>query len=344
VTMINYVQDKSIDYESVKLLLDKSAKLARFTNDGPVKAELENTLAKILGVGDDKRVVCTSNGTTALHALMFMYGRTQGCGKLNWVTIDYNFPSAVIGGFDTEVIDIELTDTGYAVPCEALSVYDGFILPTLFGTLPDNLDEIISFCKEEGILLILDNASSPINESMSLCSIGDASFGSQHHTKYLGFGEGGFMVMNKDKHSLAESITNFGFHQSREHHRLSSNFKMSDVSAAFILSHINNYDVDAHIEIQKTIVAKLSEIGVSPFAYSEGVVYGNLPIKFKNTTSHLVFRDYGIEANKYYVPLKGLPNSKKLYDCMVNFPLHAKLLDYEIDKIVEQIAYAKNND
>jgi dTDP-4-amino-4,6-dideoxygalactose transaminase len=347
--MINYIQNKSINFSNIEELLKKSAKLNLFTNGGPVKAELEHYLAQLLEVDEDKTIICMSSGTAALHALMFLYEKKYekehgNTHPLRWATISYNFPSAVVNLCNTDIIDIELHKNGYSIPLDDLKAYGGFIFPTLFGALPQNLQECLDFCEEHKIIIILDNASSPLSSfnRTNICNIGTASFGSLHHTKYLGFGEGGFAVVDKDDYLAIEAIANFGFYQNRDYISRASNFKMSDVSAAFILSHIKQYSVEKHLRVQDNLCQKLLEVGIEPFAYDTNIVYGNLPIAFEQPTSHLVFRDYGIEANKYYQPLAATPHSKTLFDRMVNFPLYADLSTYEINKLVSQIAYQKS--
>jgi dTDP-4-amino-4,6-dideoxygalactose transaminase len=338
--MIKYVQDKRIDFKDIEKLLVESAKLSRFTNGGPVKTALEQYLAKFLKLSSDKKVVVTSSGTTALHALMFFYEENVG-KDLQWATISYNFPSAVVNRRKTKIFDILFSNNSYEVRLDdELKTSDGLILPTLFGTKPSNLDECIEFCQANNIILLLDNASSPIN----LSNLDAISFGSLHHTKYLGYGEGGYAIVDKDKYYELDSMTNFGFYQNRKYRIRSSNFKMSDVSAAFILSHIKNYSLRKHLRIQKKFVEKLFQYNILPFNYKNVEVYGNLPIVFKKPVSHLEFRDFGIEANKYYCPLdSSAMSSVKLYERMVNFPLHSELTDYEIDKIVDQIYYKESN-
>ena len=60
-----------------------------------------------------------------------------------------------------------------------------------------------------------------------------------------------------------------------------------------------------------------------------------MPIIFNTDTDISRFRDLGVEANKYYKPLRDFPNSTALYNKLINFPLHCDLMDYEIDYIVK---------
>lgn len=343
--MIRYVQTKSIDFGRVKELLSESVSANIFTNDGPVKRKLENTLHKLFELGPDRRVVCTSSGTSALFIAISLLEK-KACAKLDWVTPSFNFPSATVNRLDTKIKDIGLDN--YSLSKESLyygladQPYSGLIIPTLFGALPD-LTIFEEHCKKHGGYLILDNASSPLSfyKGKRINNYGDVCIGSLHHTKYLGFGEGGYLVVSSEDYALANSLTNFGFLDIRTYKNAATNGKMSDIAAAYALSHVESYDIDKHLKVQAHLVDGITDIpNVEVFNY--GVtddVLGNFPLLFKNPTSHLGFRDVGIEANKYYKPLQDTPNSTWLYERMVNLPLHSDLTDYEVSIMLKKVAY-----
>jgi len=339
--MIRYVQNKPINYARIEQLLDQSRQAGVFTNNGPVKQLLEKKLETLFGLDKSKRVVCTSSGASALYVLMNLFEKKLG-KKLKWVTPAFNFPAATVNRLDTEILDIELE--GYSLPLSCLSDYDGIVITTLFGTLPLHLPKIITYCQNNNKILILDNASSPLTNlnNQNINSLGSAAIGSLHHTKYLGFAEGGFAVIPHDLYNELNALTNFGFNDARKYCNYASNAKMSDVSAAFALSHIESYDIEKHLKIQQTYISEISNLsGVKVFNLSENpqdkVVYGNMPVVFAKPINHLVFRDVGIEANKYYAPLKPLPNSQNLFDRIINFPLYSDLSDYDLDMIFKKI-------
>tara|TARA_R110000824_G_scaffold53249_3_gene147495 strand:+ start:2956 stop:3987 length:1032 start_codon:yes stop_codon:yes gene_type:complete len=336
--MIKYVQEKKIDYPLFEKILSDSSATNQFTNIGPAKIKLEKKLKEILNLPDTKTVVCTANGTLSLHALFFFF---KARGLKRFVTPSYTFPSSIVGGFETEVVDISLENYCFEEEEKIIQENDCIIITNLFGTYPKNLKSILQQCKENNTKVILDNASSPMTniEGENFCSLGDASFGSLHHTKYLGFGEGGFIVIDKEHKEEINRILGFGFTGKtveRISEPYSSNFKFSDVTAAAILQHIINYDLSAHIEKQNLFVEMISDVeGVSIFNYSEGVVYGNMPIVFKDPASTSFFRDNYIEAHKYYYPLRNHKNSLFLYERIINLPLYSTLNDFEIEKIVK---------
>lgn len=335
--MIGYIDKKNINYKRIKELLSISAKINHFSNSGPLKKLLESKLESIIGINLKKKVICFNNGTSALHALM-MYFTKKGVKK--WVTPAFTFPSVVVGGaFDVDILDINPNTITLPLDETALEKYDGVIITNVFGC-DVGVENWHEFCKKQNKVLIFDNASSPLTKTnnINVCNFGDASFGSLHHTKYLGFGEGGFAIVNEDLYNDLEAISNFGFLHSRTHENLSSNFKISDISAAFIIQHLENYNIEHHINIQNELINGISEINnVYPLLYNSETVYGNLPIVFSSKIDNVYFQNSNIVTQKYYKPLKNLPNSIDLYDRIVNFPLYENLTNTNIKTIIKSI-------
>jgi len=337
--MINYIQAKHPNFKNIEKLLTDSKETNTYTNNGPVKRQLDKRLFSLFELPPDKSVICTNSGTSALFILISFYEKKKG-KAIKWVTPSFNFPAAIVNKLNTNVIDITIEENSYSIPASEIEPYEGLILPTLFGTLPKNIQEIITFCKSQSKLLILDNASSPLSkfEGKNINNFGDGCIGSLHHTKYLGYGEGGFIVIDKKYEREINALSNFGFLGNRDYSIYATNGKMSDIAAAFILSHINSYDLGQHLSIQKRFIKVIDHIdGVNVFAKSKDLIYGNLALFFEKEISHLSFRDIGIEANKYYKPLQPFSNSIFLYNRLVNLPLHSMLTDYEIEKMLQKI-------
>lgn len=336
--MISYIENKEISFESIERILHKSKTLNHYSNNGPAKIALEKKIESILEIDQSKRVICVNNGTAALHAIM-MACKQNSITK--FITPAFTFPSVCVGdlGVELDILDIDLNT--YTLPFDKTILLrcDAIVITNLFGTYSD-ISQWENFCRSNNKILIFDNASSPASKcnGVNICNFGDYSFGSLHHTKYLGFGEGGFIVAPAKEYNNINSILNFGYYDSREHKALSSNFKMSDISAAFILQHIENYNLDKHKENQNYLINKLKENkNIELFNYSPGVVYGNLPILFNDNADPTYFRVTQIEANKYYKPLIDLENSNAIYDRIINFPLYASLNKDEMDTIIESI-------
>jgi dTDP-4-amino-4,6-dideoxygalactose transaminase len=336
--LINYIKNKKPNYQNIQNILSSSEEKNHFTNNGPAKIKLEKYLHSFLKIDSDKKVLCVSNGTLALHAINF-YFKIKNNDNIRWLTPAYTFPSCVIGGMETRVLDINLDDYSLnKVEVEKQKNYDGIIITNLFGTYPD-IGYWDKFCKDNNKILILDNASSPLSEynNKNISNYGNFSFGSLHHTKIIGFGEGGFIVCPNEDYELLNSIVTFGFQGDRIYNKNSSNYKMSDVQAAFILDHLNNFNLQKHLSVQNIFLNEINFTGVKIFNKKDGVVYGNLPILFDKPVNNLIFKDLGIDAYKYYLPLNPLQNSSYLYERMVNFPLNENLQDEEIDIIIKAI-------
>ena len=75
------------------------------------------------------------------------------------------------------------------------------------------------------------------------CNLGNASFISLHHTKPLGFGEGGLAIVDKHLEEQVRIACNFGF-VDRKFNERGSNFKISEISAAAILQYWDTFNID----------------------------------------------------------------------------------------------------
>jgi len=254
--------------------------------------------------------------------------------KLNkWVIPAYTFPSAIVGNiFDVTIKDINIDS--YTLDLEKIKGFDGVIITNLFGTY-SNIEETIAFCKDNNIKLVFDNAASPLSKykGVNICNFGDYIIGSLHHTKFLGYGEGGFVVCDKSEYNIINSLSNFGYPDYLTNMEFSSNFKMSDITAAFILTYINNFNINKYIRIQNELINKIGKENI--FNYNKEVVYNSLPVLLKNPVDTQYFMENGIIANKYYKPLSNTAyNSHYIYERIINLPLHKNLSKKHIDKIV----------
>ena len=336
---INYLPQKKASQDDVSRYLDISSSLNWYTNNGPVKKILESQLADLLKLDADKSVICTNSGTSALHTIM-LYCKNK-LGANTWVTPSFTFPSVVMAtGMDVTVMDIDPLTKTLPLNESLLNPFDGIILTNLFGSFVD-INNWVSFCKKMDKVLIFDNASSPLStyQSKTLCNFGTFSFGSLHHTKYLGFGEGGYIVAPKEIKEDIQPVTNFGFHGSRKFHPLSSNFKMSDIAASYILAHIKSLNLKKYIDIQQHFIDNVLTVpNIELFNYQPTIVYNNLPILFESPITEDVFFETGISVGKYYYPLNdNHPHSNDLYQRIINFPLHSDLTLSDIDHIVSAI-------
>lgn len=330
--MISYIQKKPINYQRIEQLLRISEEKSHFTNNGPVKRLLEEKIAELIELPPEKKVLCVANGTAAFHALVMFYETKLG-RKLSWISPSFTFATCITNDTDMTLCDIDRWTLTFAENQQIEQ--DGMVVTNLFGSR-----RIFDETNYSDKIVIFDNASSFMSKynGKNINLYGDAAFSSLHHTKTLGFGEGGFIVLNAEDYDEVQAICGFGFKGHRIARASSSNFKMSDPMAAFILQHIEGYNLARHYEIQDICKQLIDlEDHCVLMGWHEGIFYGNLPVIFDKPVDVQFFRDRGIEANKYYGPLQNDPNSNELYDHIINFPLHCDLTDEEVMYIISVI-------
>src|SRR5579864_7483417 len=182
--IIDYVQKKIPNFEEIQNILQPSINTNYWSNNGPVKSQLESYLHKYLDLNDTKCVIAVSNATVGLHLLMMYYEYIHNT-ELKWISPSYTFPSVVVNNVkNVKLQDIDL-DT-YTINSDTLTEdFDGVIITNLFGTYPNNISHWIKFCSENNKILIFDNASSPLSRinDVNICNFGDSSIISFHPTK-----------------------------------------------------------------------------------------------------------------------------------------------------------------
>ena len=241
--MNNFILKKSFNLEAFDSYLKAARDTNQFTNYGMAVQLLEQRARVLLKIDDSKAIIATNNGSTALHAIIYAMSR-QDNKSYRVATQDFTFPcnsQGPAGGpivVDVDAnIQIDLND-------QYLSQYaDMVIVTNCFGHL-QNLDYILENTK--GKKVIFDNAASPYSfwRGTNSCNLGSASFISLHHTKPLGFGEGGLVIIDKEYEESVRIACNFGLVNGAFNER-GGNFKMSELAAAGILQWWDSFDIDS---------------------------------------------------------------------------------------------------
>ena len=360
--IVNFIQNKSVNYSRIEELLENhSRKNNLWTNNGPVKALLEDKLKKLIlntfrrGVENsgfwDKReqnikVLAVSSGTAAYQTILMYYYIHHGIKK--WLTPAYTFPTAnclPIQNITVDVCDINFETFTIDVDEQKLDDCEGVLITNLFGKKVDVPEEITN-----SKVVIYDNSASL--QTIDGFNSSELSFGSLHHTKPLGFGEGGYICINSENceeiYEKLKEITNFGFNFDRISKPYTSNFKMSELSASGILQFIEEYDFSRRQQISNSFLSCV-EIKDLYRNFDSNFLHINtlncLPLIFDDYVEIEPFRLYGIEANKYYKPLQHenrfFSNSNLLFNRIINLPFHAGLTDFQIEVIVNFIKSEK---
>lgn len=312
-----WVVQKPIESKRALELLQKSVKSKQFTNGGPVKHELESFLHGLLRLDKDHRVQMAASGTAALHALVGAYNILHK-KRLRWVTQAFTFPSSLLGPCKGSLIvdnDPDYLGPSLSALEEKKNEFDGVIVTNVFGTLV-NVAVYEEWCKANRKILLFDNAATPLSfiEGSNTCNRGDGAIISFHETKALGRGEGGCICIPNKLYELVVRACNFGFEYGqavRRCHCEASNWRMSDIAAAFLyarlelidsttISHAFLLDQIAHQEIAKSRHLKT----FCPPRKGEERFISCLCILTPIHVDLEEFHDYSsIEAKRYYVPL-----------------------------------------
>jgi dTDP-4-amino-4,6-dideoxygalactose transaminase len=339
--MIKFVNKKAPDHDRVRELLQLSQQTGQYTNEGPVKSLLEKKLHSLLEIEEDKAVYCCNSGTSAIYISMYLAEKSMG-RRMKWCVPSFTFPSCINGQmFDVDVLDVDPC-TG-TLRTEQCLDYDGIVLTNLFGTVV-NIEDWESFAKSKGKRLIFDNAASALTKYMgsNVCNYGDYSIGSLHHTKYLGFGEGGFLVLPQEEYTSAQRISAFGFgtyeEDFRRAHIYASNFKMPDPTAAYILQHIESFSIQDYVKLQDLVIERLESAGFSIFYGCDraktDIVFANAPCLLDKETCMDDLANLSVELKKYYYPLfPANKNAFQLYNKIINVPF-----DEDIDLLLRVLA------
>jgi dTDP-4-amino-4,6-dideoxygalactose transaminase len=344
--MINWVPNKQINHDRVKEILQKSITTNQFTNGGPAVDLLEKTIRNILKIDNNKSIICVSNGTVALWAAVAaieLYNNKD----LQFCTQSFTFPASA-QAYLNNVIIVDIDNNGgidlNQIDC---SKCDGIIVTNVFGNVVD-ISKYEKWSIENNKYLIFDNAatSNTFYKGKNSCNYGTASTLSFHHTKPIGFGEGGCIIIDKEYERSLRNILNFGIDNSSplgKWHRKGGNYKMSDIQAAYILQYLDGFDAI----LQKTTdlyeyfldkIAPLSSIKTFP-NFSDGTPFVSCISIFSENSNEIIkeLLNHNIYCRKYYNPLIASSVATKFYDNIICISLTVDMNIEDIDKIVHLI-------
>ena len=347
--IINWISKKKINKSIVNNLLEKNLSSNQFTNYGPNVKLLENIIKDILDIDDNKDVIVVSNGSVALHSLISSinyYNKKE----LIWATQSFTFPPSAQGSLKHSIIlDI---DEDNSLSLEELEKYetqnnikiDGIIVTNIFGYL-SNISKYEEYCKINNKILIFDNAASSysIYNSKTCCNYGTGCIISFHHTKPIGFGEGGAIIVDKKYSDIIKKLNNFGINlQDKYFDRIGNNYKMSEIAAIYIIQYLDNFEKIKikHIKLYKYFIKHISKFKnfelIKDYSDNNNSLISCFCIKYiKGNSDDIIkkFLENKINSRKYYYPLENTKNSVKLFDNIFCLPCniditYKKINDY----------------
>lgn len=351
---------------------------------GPKITELEERLCKLTGA---RYAVVCSNGTAALHIACKAAGVGVGDEVITTpITFAASANCALYCGAKPVFADInpKTYNIDPASVKEHMTDATRAVVAVDYTGQAVELDPLLTLCKEQSaqtgkkVYLIEDGAHSigTLYKGKGVGSIADMTTFSFHPVKTVTGGEGGAVLTNSkelyDKLVLyrAHGITRvpeFMEHTPDgpwyyEQVALSTNYRMTDIQAALILSQLDKLPMFS--KRRKEIVARYNE------AFSKiPELFVQQEIPESDTTRHLYilricpeklnidragfFAAMGAEninCNVHYIPVyyhpyyehlgyrRGLcPNAEKLYDEIMSLPLYYGLTDQDVDDVIHAV-------
>lgn len=342
---ITWLNRKQIHTDRVEKYLSASLERNQFTNGGPCVKLLESRVRELLNIDAGKAVIVVNNGASALHAIAS--GLQIALNRnLKWATSSFTFPASAQGSLQGSfIVDID-ESAGPDISLLPENI-DGLIVTNVLGHVGD-LQKYQDWAEKNGKFLVLDNAacSSSFYRGTNTVNIGVASIISFHHTKPIGFGEGGAVIIDSQYEQAIRNVINFGYDMVKLNQIWlpeGSNFKMSDVAAAYILQYFDDFDTikQKHQELYQYFSNRVSQLnnGVKLFPnFSENTPFvSSLVVVFPTTIVLDRLSSFNIEVKKYYKPLLLEGNALDLYSRIACFPCHIGMSVDDVDRVVSAI-------
>ncbi len=346
---ISWVNKKTINIEKINEKINSCIKSKHMTNNGINVKQTQENIKQLFNLNINKEVLMVCNGAMGINALIGGFN-IHFNKKLKWVVQSFTFPCSVQGMLmDSIVIDI---DDNMGPSIEQLEQrkdeYDGILVTNCFGC-SSNIYLYEKFCKDNNKLLLFDNAASSMtfyNNSNHL-NYGNGCMVSCHHTKPIGFGEGGFIVFDQEYLDAMKKSICFGFTETdrMQYNINASNYKMSEIACIYLADYLNNIEsiYNHHTELIKYFIEKMDKnMLYKNYAEYDKSLMACIPIIFESKEiadeKYKLFIENKIEAKKYYFPLDhGCKNSIDIFNRIVCLPLNMDVTKEIIYKYVKYI-------
>lgn len=269
-----------IDDEDIQMVI--STLRSPFLTQGPKIKEFEDEVARFTGA---KYAVAFCNGTAALHGAVFAAGITKGdevittpmtfaasanCVRYCGGTVVFADIVPKTCNIDINQIKKKRTDRTRA------------IIPVDYTGQPADLDELMDFAREYGLIVIEDAAHSlgATYKGKKVGSIADMTMFSFHPVKHITTGEGGIITTNseeffkrlilfrshgitRDRNMLKNQAEGPWYNEMLD---LGYNYRITDLQAALGISQLSK--IESFLKRRRTIAQRYNEA----FTGIDGVV------------------------------------------------------------------------
>jgi dTDP-4-amino-4,6-dideoxygalactose transaminase len=348
---ISWVCKKNINFDQINLKINDCIETKHFTNNGKNVLELRKKIKTLFKINDNKEVLMVCNGAMGINTLISGLN-IHFNKKLRWVVQSFTFPCSVQGSLmDSIVLDID-ENMGPDINKlhEIINDYDGILITNCFGC-STNIKLYEDFCAKNNKMLLFDNAATSMTyyDNQNILNYGNGCMVSLHHTKPIGFGEGGFIIFDKNLLDAMEKTICFGYTATNklEFNENASNYKMSELAAIYICDYVENVNkiYDHHTKMISYFQIKLKEFNLDTkvklfptFSNYNEALCPTIPILFNEEPDINIFLNNNIEAKKYYYPLdKNALLSVKLFTNIICLPLNLDIDELVIDRYINII-------
>ena len=330
--MIKFCSPVIPDMDRVAFYLKESFEKKHLSNFGPAYQLLVQKLKEELELSEDRDILLTSSGHTALMAAYKAFDLT------NLYVPSYTFKStqcaATMQGMYVQLVDVN-TKTGCMdeLPNRPWKAPDGVVSVCALSTIPDfkAIKEQTSKIKAK---LIIDGAAT--FGTPGIYNEGDAFCLSMHATKTFPIGECGALIAKKDVIETAKRFINFGFNSDRVPTMEGMNAKISEYTCAIGLALLEKMDAAIEARLTNSNIYH-DELGdLIPTSASPYTVYQAMPLSFtfdheKARRVRSKLKEAGVEILQYYRPLDYAKNTEMLYACNVCLPCHQDLTAQDVN-------------
>ncbi len=326
------------DMDRVAFYLKESFEKKHLSNFGPAYQLLVSRLREYLQLEDNKDILLTSSGHTALMAAY------KALDLTNIFMPSYTFKSteaaATLQGMYCQLVDVDVkTGCLNQLPNYPNNTPDGIVAVCALSTIPD-LEELEAKAKKLNAKLVIDGAAT--FGTPGIYNKGDAFCLSFHATKTFPIGECGALIADKQIIEIAKRYINFGFNSERIPTMQGMNAKVSEYTCAIGLALLEKISTAIEARLTNSNIYH-DELGdLIPKSNSPYTVYQALPLSFsfdhvkaKLVRSALAAK--GIEFLQYYRPLNYSKNSEMLFNCNVCLPCHQDLTIDDIKMICKVV-------
>ena len=349
--MISWVNKKNININNINTKILECIESKHFANNGKNVIELQEKIKKMFKIDDTKEVLLTCNGAMGLNALVAGYSILHN-KKLKWIVQSFTFPCSTQGNLiDSIIVDIdENMGPDLTELYNRVDEYDGIVITNCLGASV-NIELYEKFCKTHNKILLFDNAASSFTyyKNKNQLNYGNGTMVSFHHTKPIGFGEGGFIIFDKELLECMEKAICFGFTKTNRYdfNIYSNNFKMSEISCIYIAEYLENLNIiyKHHTDMIKYFILQLNKNELNEkfslfksYSDYETALMPTIALIFNKKMDNNdinIFFENKIEAKKYYYPLNDAVNSNKLFDNIICLPLNLDITCENIDLYIK---------